>query len=97
MRQHSGPWRRTPDRRQLAILLRHGGTVALGAINAGQTFICTCPDDPVVVGTSLIAFASQQAVATQRRLRPRHIARDRCRRQDLTIPAGKASRSGNGC
>src|SRR5260370_9705769 len=30
----------------------------------GQPFICTCRDDPVVVGTSLITFASQQVVAT---------------------------------
>jgi hypothetical protein len=38
-------------------------TVALGAVNAGQTFICTTTDDPVVVGTSNITFASQQSVA----------------------------------
>jgi hypothetical protein len=30
----------------------------------GQTFICTCADDPVVVGTSLITFAAQSMVAS---------------------------------
>ncbi len=38
--------------------------VALGTVNAGQTFICTCADDPVVIGTSLLTFASQSAVQT---------------------------------
>jgi hypothetical protein len=39
-------------------------TVALGAINAGLTFICTTTDDPVVIGTSNITFAAQSTVAT---------------------------------
>src|SRR6266481_3720860 len=61
----TGPWVRTTDATGNAQFFSGMAvTVALGAVNAGQTFICTCPDDPVVVGTSLITFASQQAVAT---------------------------------
>src|SRR5262249_49366281 len=61
----TGPWTRTTDAAgNQQFFSGMAVTVALGAVNAGQTFICTCPDDPVVVGASLIAFASQQAVAT---------------------------------
>src|SRR5216684_647000 len=61
----TGPWTRTTDATgNTQFFSGMAVTVALGAVNAGQTFICTCPDDPVVVGTSLITFASQQAVAT---------------------------------
>jgi hypothetical protein len=61
----TGPWTRTTEAtRNTQFFSGMAVTVALGAVNAGQTFICTCPDDPVVVGTSLITFASQQAVAT---------------------------------
>jgi hypothetical protein len=61
----TGPWVRTTDATgNTQFFSGMAVTVALGAVNAGQTFICTCPDDPVVVGTSLITWASQQAVAT---------------------------------
>jgi hypothetical protein len=61
----TGPWVRTTDAAgNTQFFSGMAVTVALGAVNAGQTFICTCPDDPVVVGTSLITFASQQVVAT---------------------------------
>src|SRR6266446_873143 len=61
----TGPWVRTTDAAgNTQFFSGMAVTVALGAVNAGQTFICTCQDDPVVVGTSLITFASQQVVAT---------------------------------
>jgi hypothetical protein len=61
----TGPWVRTNDASgNTQFFSGMAVTVALGAVNAGQRFICTCPDDPVVVGTSLITWASQQAVAT---------------------------------
>src|SRR5260221_1760561 len=61
----TGPWTRTTDATgNTQFFAGMAVTVALGAVNAGQTFICTCQDDPVVVSTSLITFASQQVVAT---------------------------------
>src|SRR6266566_563446 len=61
----TGPWVRTTDATgNTQFFSGMAVTVALGNVNAGQTFVCTCPDDPVVVGTSLITFASQQAVQT---------------------------------
>src|SRR5258706_2244879 len=61
----TGPWTRTTDATgNTQFFSGMAVTVALGAVNAGQTFICTCQDDPVVVGTSLITFASQQVVGT---------------------------------
>jgi Pectate lyase superfamily protein len=62
----TGPWTRTSDASGNAQFYQ-GMTVTAGpqgAVNGGQTFVCTCTDDPVVVGTSLITWASQQAVAT---------------------------------
>lgn len=38
--------------------------VAQGAANAATIFICTCADDPVTIGASLLTFASQSALAT---------------------------------
>src|SRR4051794_5165871 len=35
--------------------------VALGNTNAGLTYVQTCTDDPVVVGTSSIAFIEQSS------------------------------------
>ncbi len=62
---NSGPWVRTTDASaNTQFFSGMAVTVALGAVNAGQTFICTCIDDPVVVGASLITFAPQSAVAT---------------------------------
>src|SRR5712671_1875203 len=62
---NTGPWVRTSDASgNTQFFSGMAVTVALGAVNAGQTFICTCQDDPVVVSTSLITFASQQVVAT---------------------------------
>src|SRR6266851_1357159 len=61
----STPWVRTSDASgDQHFFSGMAVTVALGAINAGLTFICTCTDDPVVVGSSLITFASQASVAT---------------------------------
>jgi hypothetical protein len=61
----TGPWTRASDANaNTQFFSGMAVMVALGNVNAGQTFICTCTDDPVVVGTSLITFASQQAVAT---------------------------------
>src|SRR5260370_1418278 len=61
----TGPWTRTTDATgNTQFFSGMAVTVALGAVNAGQTVICTCQDDPVVIGTSLITFASQQVVAT---------------------------------
>src|SRR5712691_2859859 len=92
----TGPWVRTSD----AAGNQHffsgmAVTIGLGAVNAGQTFICTCPDDPVVVGTSLIAFASQQAVATatQAATSATSLAIG-TGAKTLTIPAGKAFQVG---
>jgi len=59
----SGNWLRTSDAAGntdffsgMAVL------VALGSVNAGQIYLCTCADDPVLIGTSLLTFASQGAV-----------------------------------
>jgi hypothetical protein len=61
----TGPWVRTSDAAgNQQFFSGLAVTVALGAINAGLTFICTCTDDPVVVGTSLITFSAQSIVAT---------------------------------
>lgn len=59
----SGAWLRTSD--ALANTDFFSGMAvlcALGVANAGIWFVCTCPDDPVVVGTSLITFAAQSVV-----------------------------------
>jgi hypothetical protein len=59
----------------------------------GQTFICTCADDPVVVGTSLITFAAQSMVAsaTQKgRPRPRALRSVLAQRRSLSRPAGRS-------
>ncbi len=45
------------------------GTLVLaasGSVNAGLTFVQTCSDSPIVIGTSLIAFATQQSVTGAR-------------------------------
>jgi phage-related tail fiber protein len=61
----TGPWTRTTDAQSnTQFFSGMAVTVALGAVNGGQTFLCTTTDDPVVVGTSLITFASQEAVET---------------------------------
>jgi hypothetical protein len=61
----TGPWVRTSDAAgNQNFFSGMAITVALGAINAGLTFICTTTDDPVVIGTSLISFAAQSIVAT---------------------------------
>jgi hypothetical protein len=88
----TGPWVRTSDATgNTQFFSGMAVTVALGAVNAGQTFICTCPDDPVVVGTSLITFASQQVVATatQTATSTTSLAIG-TGSKTLTIPAGKA-------
>src|SRR5215470_16062291 len=56
---NTGPWVRTTDAAGNGQFFSGMAvTVALGAVNAGLTYICTCTDDPVVVGTSLITFAA---------------------------------------
>jgi hypothetical protein len=61
----TGPWVRTSDAAgNQQFFSGMAVTVALGAVNAGFTFICTCTDDPVVVGTSNITWAAQSTVAT---------------------------------
>jgi hypothetical protein len=61
----TGPWVRTSDAAaNQQFFSGMAVTVALGALNAGLTYICTTTDDPVVIGTSLITFATQSAVAT---------------------------------
>ena len=61
----TGPWVRTSDAAgNQNFFSGMAVTVALGAVNAGLTFICTCTDDPVVVGTSLITWAAQSTIAT---------------------------------
>ena len=62
---NTGPWVRTTD--AISNTQFFDGmkvTVAAGAVNGGLDFICTTTDDPVVVGTSLLTFASQATVAS---------------------------------
>src|SRR5499427_2671259 len=61
----TGPWTRTSDATtNTQFFSGMAVTVALGAVNAGLTFICTTTDDPVVVGASNITFQAQALVAT---------------------------------
>jgi hypothetical protein len=61
----TGPWMRTADAsNNQQFFSGMAVTVALGNVNAGQRFICTTTDDPVVVGTSSITFVAQSIVAT---------------------------------
>jgi hypothetical protein len=93
---NTGPWVRTTDASQnQQFFSGMAVTAALGAVNAGQTFICTCTDDPVVVGTSLITFASQSVVATatQQATSATSLAIG-TGSKTLTIPAGKAFQVG---
>ncbi len=61
----TGPWVRTNDAKTNTQFFAGMSVTAgpEGAVNAGNTFVCTTTDDPVVVGTSLIKLASQQSVA----------------------------------
>jgi hypothetical protein len=56
---NTGPWVRTTDattnQQFFSGMLV---SVGLGAVNRGAVYFCTCTDDPVVVGTSLITFAA---------------------------------------
>jgi hypothetical protein len=92
----TGPWTRTTDATgNTQFFSGMAVTVALGAVNAGQTFICTCQDDPVVVGTSLITFASQQVVATATQQAASTTSLTiGTGSKTLTIPAGKAFQVG---
>jgi hypothetical protein len=93
---NTGPWVRTSDASgNTQFFSGMAVTVALGAVNAGQTFICTCQDDPVVVGTSLVTFASQQVVATARQAATSATSlATGTGSKMLTIPAGKAFQIG---
>jgi len=56
---NTGAWTRTTDASSnQQFFSGMAVTVALGAVNAGLTFLCTCADDPVVVGTSAITWAA---------------------------------------
>jgi hypothetical protein len=60
---NTGPWVRTSDAANNSQFFSGMAiTVALGATNGGSNFLCTCTDDPVVVGTSLLTFAVQSTV-----------------------------------
>jgi hypothetical protein len=62
---NTGPWVRTTDASSnTQFFSGMTVTIGLGSVNAGLTYLCTCQDDPVVVGTSLITFASQAGVAS---------------------------------
>ncbi len=61
----TGNWKRTSDAATNAQFADGMAVnVAQGALNAGLSFLCTCLDDPVVIGTSLLIFAAQSTVAT---------------------------------
>lgn len=92
----TGPWVRASDAAaNTQFFSGMAVTVALGALNAGLTYICTCTDDPVVVGASLITFAAQSAVATatQSATSATSVAVG-AGAKTLTIPAGKAFQVG---
>lgn len=60
---NTGPWTRTADASTNQQFFSGMAVIAaLGIINAKSIFVCTCTDDPVVVGTSLITFAAQLPV-----------------------------------
>jgi len=60
----TGPWVRTSDAAgNQNFFSGMAVTVGLGAVNAGLTYLCTCQDDPVVVGTSLLTFAAPSVIA----------------------------------
>ena len=57
---NTGPWVRTTDAMTNTQFFSGMAVIAaLGTVNAQTTFICTCTDDPVVVGTSNITFTAQ--------------------------------------
>lgn len=59
----TGPWVRTSDANSNQHFFSGMNvTVALGTVNAGNTFRCTCTDDPVVVGTSLLTWSAAPPV-----------------------------------
>jgi hypothetical protein len=93
---NTGPWVRTSDAgTNNQFFSGMAVTVGLGAINAGQTFLCTCTDNPVVIGTSLITFASQQSVqaATQTATSTTSLAIG-TGSKTFAMPAGKAFQIG---
>jgi hypothetical protein len=59
----AGLWQRAVDANNNTQFA--GGMAVLaaqGTVNAGSLFVCTCTDNPVVIGTSLITFALQTAL-----------------------------------
>jgi hypothetical protein len=59
----TGNWTRTSDANSNAQFFQGMAVlIALGTVNAGSLFMCTCADDPVIVGTSLLTFALQSAL-----------------------------------
>jgi hypothetical protein len=93
----SGPWTRTSDA-QTNTQFFQGMTVTAGpqgAVNAGQTFVCTTTDDPVVIGTSLLTFASQSAVQNAQQTAASTTSLTiGTGSKSLTIQAGKAFQTG---
>jgi hypothetical protein len=62
---NTGPWVRTTDASSNTQFFSGTTvTIGLGGVNAGLTYICTCQDDPCVVGTSALTFEAQSTVAT---------------------------------
>jgi len=93
---NTGPWVRTSDAAgNQQFFSGMAVTVALGVLNAGLTYVCSCSDDPVVVGTSFITFAAQSAVstATQSATSATSLAVS-IGFKTFTIPAGKAFQVG---
>lgn len=59
----SGNWVRTTDAASNAQFFLGMAVIVAQGTSAGLTYICTATDDPVVIGTSSISWASQAAVA----------------------------------
>jgi hypothetical protein len=54
----TGPWVRTSDASgNQQFFIGMAVVVGQGSVNGGAIFICSCTDNPVIVGTSLITFA----------------------------------------
>ena len=62
----TGAWVRTTDASQNTQFFNGMlVAVAIGTVSAGLIYQCTCMDDPVVIGTSLLTFQVQSAINTQ--------------------------------
>jgi hypothetical protein len=61
----SGDWVRTSDARSNPEFFDGMAVIVARGTQAGLIFLCTCTDDPIVIGTSLLTFASQPSVQIQ--------------------------------